>query len=181
MYGNGWTSTFDAHLSSSAPGITTVWDIDGAHYDYTLASDGVSWVSATPGQHATLTFDGGCGYLWTKKSGTSYYFWQAPNGPCGPGYGGAYAGKLYQIIGRNRNTSITFWYGWDNGNSGPGGKVANIWAVSESGLTASLFFADVSGHRLLDHIIFPDGTTTVSYGYDAGGNLTWVSLPPNWS
>ena len=68
MYGNGWTSTFDAHLSSSAPNSTTVWDIDGAHYDYTLAGDGVTWTPPT-GQHATLTWDGGCGYLWTKKSG----------------------------------------------------------------------------------------------------------------
>lgn len=34
VYGNGWTNTFDAHLSASGPGQITVWDIDGAHYDY---------------------------------------------------------------------------------------------------------------------------------------------------
>ena len=178
MYGNGWTTTFDAHLSSSAPNITTVWDIDGAHYDYTLASDGVTWTPPA-GQYATLTWDHGCGYLWTKKSGTSYYFWQAPNGPCGPSYGGLYAGKLYQIIGRNRNTYITFGYSWDIGTHTAGDKVSAIYATAESGMTATLFLADVSGHRLLDHITFPDGTTTVYYGYDAGGNLTWVSRPPN--
>src|SRR6202163_1079319 len=178
MYGNGWTSTFDAHLSSSAPNSTTVWDIDGAHYDYTLASDGVTWTPPT-GQHATLTWDGGCGYLWTKKSGTSYYFWQASNGPCGPSYGGLYAGKLYQIIGRNRNTYITFGYSWDVGTHTAGDKVSAIYATTESGMTATLAFADVSGYRLLDHITFPDGATTVSYGYDTLGNLTTVSRPPN--
>jgi len=178
MYGNGWTTTFDAHLSSSAPNVTTVWDIDGAHYDYTLASDGVTWTPPT-GQHATLTWDRGCGYLWTKKSGTSYYFWQAPNGPCGPSYGGLYAGKLYQIIGRNRNTYVTFGYSWDIGTHTAGDKVSAISATAESDITATLYFADVSGHRLLDHITFPDGTTSVSYGYDTLGNLTSVSRPPN--
>ena len=178
MYGNGWTNTFDAHLSSSAANITTVWDIDGAHYDYTLADDGVTWTPPT-GQHATLTWDGGCGYLWTKKSGTSYYFWQASNGPCGPSYGGYYAGKLYQIIGRNRNTYITFNYSWDIGTHTAGDKVAAISATTESGMTATLWFADVSGHRLLQEIGFPDGATYLTYLYDAAGNLLWVSRPPN--
>jgi len=178
MYGNGWTNTFDAHLSSSAANITTVWDIDGAHYDYTLADDGVTWTPPT-GQHATLTWDHGCGYLWTKKTGTSYYFWQASNGPCGPSYGGYYAGKLYQIIGRNRNTYITFNYSWDIGTHTAGDKVAAISATTESGMTATLWFADVSGHRLLQEIGFPDGATYVTYLYDAAGNLLWVSRPPN--
>jgi len=180
MFGNGWTSTFDAHLSSSAPSSTTVWDIDGTRYDYSLASDG-TWTPPA-GQHATLTWDGGCGYLWTKKSGTSYYFWQAANGPCGPSYGGLYAGKLYQIIGRNRNTYVTFGYSWDIGTHTAGDKVSAINATTESGMTATLYFGDVSGHRLLHHIAYPDtstGPTTVYYGYDAAGNLTWVSQPSN--
>jgi hypothetical protein len=121
--------------------------------------------------------------LWTKKSGTTYYFWQPANGPCAgspwEAQFGAYDGKLYQIIGRNRNTSITFAYSWDNGSTAPGTKFSAISAIAESGMAATLSFADVSGHRLLDHITFPDGTTSVSYGYDALGNLTSVSLPPN--
>jgi len=178
MYGNGWTNTFDAHLSGSTPGVTTVWDVDGARYDYTLAGDGVTWIPPA-GQHATLTWDHGCGFLWTKKSGASYYFWQAPNGPCGPTYGGQYAGKLYQIIGRNRNTYVTFNYGWDIGTHTAGDKISSITATTESGLATNLSFTDVSGHRLLQQIVFPDGGTSVSYLYDAAGNLTWVSRPPN--
>src|SRR5947209_5065956 len=178
LYGNGWSNTFDAHLSSNSPGVTTVWDGDGSRYDYTLAGDGVTW-TAPPGQHATLTWDQGCGYLWTKKSGVSYYFWQAPNGPCGPTYGGQYAGKLYQIIGRNRNTYITFNYGWDIGTHTAGDKISSITATTESGLAANLSFTDVSGHRLLHQIVFPDHSTSVSYLYDTAGNLLWVSRPPN--
>ena len=183
MNGNGWTSTFDAHLSGSPTGTISVWDIDGARYDYGLASDGVTWNSLTPGQHATLTFDGGCGYMWTKKSGTTYYFWQ-PSGACAnyPYFAtlqAGYYGRLYQIIGRNRNTTMTFNYGWDQGDSSATGKISTIYATTESGLTATLSFADVSGHRLLQQILFPDGGTAVTYGYDTLGNLTSVSRPPN--
>jgi YD repeat-containing protein len=182
MYGNGWTSTFDAHLSGSSTGTISVWDIDGARYDYTLAADGVTRIPP-PGQYATLVSDGGCGFLWTKKSGTSYYFWTPDGlGSCTsawyPAYG-AYAGRLYQIIGRNRNTFITFLYSWDNGNSAAGGKISQVQAQTESGMTATLSFADVSGHRLLQQIVFPDGATSVTYGYDASGNLTTVCEPPN--
>lgn len=180
MYGNGWTNSFDAHITGSSTGTINVWDIDGARYDYTLAADGVTRI-APPGQHATLVSDGGCGYLWTKKSGTSYYFWTPDGaGSCAswwfPSYG-AYAGRLYQLIGRNRNTSITFVYSWDNGNSAVGGKISAISAQTESGLTANLSFADVSGHRLLQSITYPDGMTSTVYGYDAVGNLTSVGEP----
>ena len=181
VYGNGWTNTFDAHLSAGTNGTITVWDIDGAHYDYTPAANS-TW-TPPPGQHATLNWDGGCGLLWTKKSGTTYYFWQPANGPCsGSAWDaqyGAYDGKLYQIIGRNRNTYLTFGYSWDNGSAAPGGKFNAISATTESGLTAALSFADVSGHRLLQQIVFPDGVTSVTYGYDTLGNLTSVSRPPN--
>ena len=37
----------------------------------------------------------------------------------------------------------------------------------------------MSGYRLLQQILFPDGVTSVSYGYDAQGNLASVSRPPN--
>ena len=182
MYGNGWTNTFDAHLSGSSSGTMSVWDIDGARYDYTLAADGVTRIPP-PGQHATLVSDRGCGYLWTKKSGTSYYFWTPDGGaPCAGWWWGTYgaqAGRLYQIIGRNRNIFLTFYYTWDGGNASPTGKIGAITAQAESGLSTTLSFADIGGHRLLDHITFPDGATTVAYGYDAQGNLNNVSRPPN--
>ncbi len=180
MYGNGWTSSFDAHLSGSSTGTIRVWDADGARYDYTLAADGHTRI-APPGQYATLVSDGGCGFLWTQKSGVTYYFWTPDGlGSCVSSWNasyGAYAGRLYQIIGRNRNTSITFYYSWDGGNSAAGGKIWQVQAQTESGMTATLSFADVSGHRLLQQILYPDNVTTVTYGYDAAGDLTSVSEP----
>jgi YD repeat-containing protein len=181
MYGNGWTNTFDAHLSGSRTGTISVWDVDGARYDYTVAADGVTMVPP-PGQHAALTTDGATGYLWTKKSGTTYYFWAPDGATAWPSsvyqQYGAYAGRLYQIIARNRYTYLTFLYSWDT-NPTPGGKISAIAAQTESGLTATLAFGDVGGRRVLSSITFPDGSTTVSYGYDANGNLLNVSRPPN--
>jgi YD repeat-containing protein len=165
--------------------VYTVFDIDGARYDYDAA-----WPASAPngvytprtGNHATLTFDGQCGYLWTKKSGTTYYFYrpgvQAPC-PLTGGVAEGYAGRLYRIIGRNHNTYLTLNYSWDGGNASTSGKISQIAVQSESGLTATLAFADVSGHRLLQQITFPDNATAVRYGYDGQGNLTNVALPAN--
>jgi YD repeat-containing protein len=179
MYGNGWTSTFDAHLSGTSSSIN-VWDIDGAMYTYTFQSNG-TW-QAPAGQHATLASDGACGFLWTKKTGTTYYFW-APYQPstCTASYTtyGGYAGRLYEIIGRNRNVTLSFAYSWDNGIATPAGKISEIVVSTESGLTASLAFADVSGYRLLQTLTLPDGATTVTYGYDTVGDLVTISHPPN--
>ena len=182
MYGNGWTNTFDAHLSGSRTGTISVWDIDGARYDYTVGADGVTMVPP-PGQHATLTSDGATGYFWTKKSGTTYYFWAPDGATAWPSsvyqqYGG-YAGRLYQIIARNRYTYLNFAYTWDNASAAPGGKISAIAAQTESGSTANLSFLDVGGHRLLSQLTYPDGATSVSYGYDASGNLLNVAEPPN--
>jgi YD repeat-containing protein len=186
MYGNGWTNTFDAHLArNTATTLYTVFDIDGARYDYDAtwpASEPNGVYTPRAGNHATLVYDGNCGYLWTKKTGTTYYFYRpGPHAPC-PQTGGTtegYTGRLYQIIGRNRNTYLTFSYSWDGGISSLTGKVSQITVQTESGLTATLSFADVSGHRLLQQLTLPDGITNVSYGYNANGDLTSVSLPPN--
>ena len=179
LYGNGWTNTFDAHLSGSSTGTLSVWDIDGARYDY--AWNGTGYDSVTPGQHATLVSDGGCGRLWTKKSGTMYYFYQPDWGTACGWWVAGYGGRLYQIIGRNRNIYLTFNYTWDNGDASISGKVNTISAQAESGMSATLTFANVgpSNYRLLQQVTFPDGVTTVQYGYDANGNLTSVSHPPN--
>lgn len=179
LYGNGWTSTWDAHLTGDGTHTLSVWDIDGARYDYTIASDGITW-NAPAGQHATLTSDGACGVLWTKKSGTSYYFYSTvPVATC-PSWSqnAGYAGRVYQIVGRNRNTTLSFSYGWDNGNTGAGGKIAVITAYTESGLQATVPMADFNGHRLAYGLSIPDGTS-VYYGYDNSGNLTSVGSPPN--
>ena len=180
VQGNGWTSTWDAHLSGDPTHAITVWDIDGAKYTYTLAGDGKTWL-APPGQHATLASDGACGVLWTKKSGTTYDFY-ALNGTSTctnsvPLYGG-YGGRLYTIFGRNQNTALSFIYTWDNGNAGPTGKIANITARTESGMQATLVLADFNGHRLAQSLSRPDGIA-IYYQYDGNGNLTAVGEPPN--
>lgn len=181
LYGNGWTSTFDAHVIRTSPGHFSVYDIDGTRYDFTPSgTPGV--VVGPPGQPTLLAWDGACGLIWTKKSGTTYYFYNVdPNqtGCAQIGTMGGYAGKLYQIIGRNRNTYLTFLYSWDNGNASVTGKIARISVQAESGLAATLAFADVNGRRLLQQLTYPDGSTNVQYGYDANGNLVTVSRPPN--
>jgi YD repeat-containing protein len=180
LYGNGWTNTFDAHVIRWSPTQFSVFDIDGARNDYVMSNG--QTVAALPGDHATLTSDGACGLLWQKKSGMIYYFYDVnPATPCSTGSGtvGGYAGRLHQIIGRNRNTYITLSYSWDNGDASATGKISAISATTESGMTATLSFADFNGRRLLQQITYPDGTNFASYGYDSLGNLTWVAHPPN--
>lgn len=179
LYGLGWTNTFDAHIVATSATRKSVYDIDGTRYDY--VSNGNGYSSLTPGQHAVLAWDGACGMTWTKKSGTTYYFYISnPSGSCSTMSSiGGYAGRLFQIIGRNRNRYITFNYSWDNGDASVNGKISQITATTESGMTATLAFADFSGRRLLQQLTYPDGATTVQYAYDANGNLTSVSRPPN--
>jgi YD repeat-containing protein len=185
LYGNGWTNTFDAHLTRTPDGSQwSVFDVDGTRYDFTPAP-GVGVYSAVPGNDTTLTYDSHCGLLWTKKSGTTYYFYRpnpsadCPVFPANGAFAGGYAGRLYQIIGRNRNTYITFSYAWDGGIASATGKISSITAQTEAGQSATLYFGDVNGHRLLQQLVFPDGVTSLWYGYDALGNLTWVSRPEN--
>jgi hypothetical protein len=185
MYGNGWTTNFDAHLVAASNGTLGVYDIDGARYDYVLPAGwtgtaGSVATSITPGQHATLTFDGACGWQWTKKTGTTYYFYiTGPQSSCPsfPQYS-SYGGLLYQIVGRNQNTSITLTYSWDNGYAGPGGKISQIAAKTESGLAATLAFGDVNGYRMLTSLTRPDGVQ-ISYTYGGVLNLRTVTLPAN--
>jgi YD repeat-containing protein len=185
LYGTGWTNTFDAHIVKTAADNVSVFDTDGARYDYVTnqsGNRGGGYHTTTAGQYGILSWDGSCGFTWTKKSGTTYYFYDTNYTIACPSLGtvGAYAGRLHQIIGRNSNTTLTFAYSWDNGDASMAtGKVNAITVQSESGAAASLSFSDVSGRRLLQQLVYPDGVTSVSYGYDANGNLTAVSQPPN--
>jgi YD repeat-containing protein len=164
-YGNGWTNTFDAHIGYNATtNKMSVYDIDGARYDYTSNGSG-GWVPPA-GMHNTLTFDGGCGYFWTKTNGTIYYFY-GPN--CGDPVG--YGGRLYAIIERNHNNYILFTYSWTNGDPSSYNNVAQITATHSDGQALTLTFADFSGHRLLASIAQPGGAA-ITYGYDQYGNLT---------
>jgi len=88
------------------------------------------------------------------------------------------AGRIDQLIGRNKNVYLTFAYTWDGGNAGAGGKVASMTVTAESGLAAVLTFSDFGSHRLLASLTWPDGTV-VAYNYDASGDLITAKLPPN--
>ena len=175
--GNGWTSTFDAHVSGNAAGGLTVSDIDGARYDYTADGQG-RWLPPA-GQHASLvTYDGGATYQWTKKSGSTYIF-VGPSINHGNTYEG-YNGRLLKISGRNSNTYIALTYLWQCGDSASNENLAEIDASTQSGVTAKLYFANFGGHQLLSRLLWPDGVTTVTYSYDAAGNLVAVQKPaPN--
>jgi len=103
QYGNGWTNTWDAHISTNGCPNTgyswagfygfTVHDVDGGRYDYCFNSAG-QLVPPTGMQGTSLVAnpDGGSFY-WTKKNGTQYTFYA-------PYYGGtsaAYSGRIYRI------------------------------------------------------------------------------------
>lgn len=185
LYGNGWTNSLDAHVVAPSTSLVSVYDVDGARYDYSF--NGATYTSVTPGQHATLTSDGFCGIYWTQKSGLTYYFWvpykvstctvadSVYNTETG------FLGHLAKIIGRNANDVITLGYSWDNPSdmSAATGKISGITTTTESGLSAKMSFADVNGRRLLQTLTYPDNSTTISYGYDSSGNLTSVTKPPN--
>lgn len=181
LYGNGWTNTFDAHVVKRSDGSVSVYDVDGARYDYAINPAG-GYLSP-PGQPATLRFDGQCGLLWTKKSGTIYQFYRSNvnQAPCNSAQV-AYGGLLHQIIGRNQNDTLTFTYTWD-GQAAAGDKIAGISVTTESGLTATLAFADftlVTGgtFRALQSLTRPDGTV-VTYTYGGYGTLRTAVSPPN--
>ena len=179
-YGAGWTNTFDAHLAANSgnqygAGLS-VYDIDGARYDYLPDGQG-HWIPPA-GQFATLTYDGGNGYFWTKKSGTVYYFLSVYFGSSLA----ALEGRLVEIYGRNNNTHITFSYAFQNGDPSCSCNLTDIFAMEEDGRYATLAFSDftVNGQpqRLLSTLTWPDGTI-VAYNYDTGGNLSEVDEPPN--
>lgn len=173
-YGNGWTNTFDAHLGYNAStNIITVWDIDGARYDYT--SNGSGGWNPPPGQHAILQWDGGCGYFWTKKSGTRYHFW-SPYAVCSNPQG--YWGRLYMIQARNHNNYIQFNYYWDNGDASTSAHLNQINAVHADGQSLMLKFADFSGYRELASLTRPDGAQ-ITYAYDGLGDSIEADELPN--
>jgi YD repeat-containing protein len=184
LYGNGWTNSFDAHLvavsSNGVQAQDSVYDVDGARYDYTQDEPGIGpFHSMTPGQNAIMA-QAGCGVTWTKKDGTTYNFYAPASAPqCYTSANAGYAGRLYQIVGRNRNTYVTLSYTWDGGIASTSGKISQVSVQSESGMTTNLNFSDVNGRRLLQQLVFPNGTTTVSYAYDAQGDLTSVTEPAN--
>ena len=175
-YGDGWTNTWDAHIATNSSGGLSVYDIDGARYDYT-GSDSAGWTSATPGQYATLTVDQTPGlYDWTKKNGSAYVFYKPSYSTVGE------AGRLDEILGRNHNNYIQFAYTFSPDSSSPL-NVSTVTATTEAGQKATLTFGNVTynsvTYRLLSTLTYPDNTTTVTYAYVLGTDLSSATHPSN--
>ena len=184
-YGNGWTTTFDAHIAYYNSGSTlSLYDIDGARYDY-LAQNG-AWI-APPGMQGTsitLTSANGqtnCYYQWTKKDGTSYIFYRPDYSTQGCG-GAGFNGRVAEIFERNSNNYVVFNYSWDNGIADSAAHLAGINVVHQDGQQLTLVFQNVNGTgpRELHTITRPDGQV-ITYGYNNSGDLTQVTRPGNSS
>ena len=194
LNGDKWTNTFDAHIAynnltpvNGQQGVS-LYDIDGARYDYTPVGDGHSYTPPA-GQFAILYYDG-TGYSWTKKSGTVYYFWDVNQ----PSNQAGLAGQIETIFGRNHNNYLSFTRSYTNGDASHATNLASIIVTAEDGRTSTLTFGDVSqngspNYRVLQSLTWPDGTTTVTYGYTIqfqgntpiGPTLTQVTSPGNGS
>ncbi len=182
QYGNGWTNTFDAHLSANncpSSGYSysgyygfSVHDIDGARYDYCFNATGRLVPSAgMQGTSLVPSSDGGS-FLWTKKSGTVYTFYAPYLG----GTSAAYSGRIYRISARNQSNYIQFTYAWSP-DASSSGNLTNIYVATDANLlSATLTFATFGGQRLLSQLTRPD-STVITYGYDAAGNLASVQRP----
>ncbi|HXM18315.1 MAG TPA: DUF6531 domain-containing protein [Candidatus Tumulicola sp.] len=195
LYGDKWTNTFDSHIAvNSMPTVNgqhgiSVYNIDGARYDYAPVGDGVNFITPA-GQFAGLYYNGSSAYLWVKKSGTAYTFWDVNQLPSQV----ALAGQIAAIYGRNYNTYLTFARSFTNGDASSLKNLQQTNVIAEDGRVAILTFGDVTGpggpYRLLQSLVWPDGTTAVTYGYtiEAWGGpggysprLTEVDEPGNGS
>jgi YD repeat-containing protein len=185
-YGDGWTNTFDAHIAyndlNSGQGIS-IFDIDGARYDYSCTGGPPCTYVPPAGQFAKLVHDQSGDFKWTKKSGTVYWF-HDPNAAIT-----GVAGRLIEIVGRNSNTFLKFAYYFDaNHTNSP--HLNEIRVVPEfAGSVGSatqyvdLKFADFTcgtgNCRLLSTLTWIDMTTQVSYMYTASSSQLHVVKEPS--
>jgi len=185
QYGNGWTNTFDVHMSTNncpSNGYSwagfygfSVYDLDGARYDYCFNSAGQ--LVPPPGMQGTQLIanpDGGS-FKWYKKDGTCYVFYS-------PYYGGtsaAYSGRPYAIFGRNQHNYLLFNYSWTTDASSSANLSQIVVETEDGSMRVALNFASVAGQDLLSQVIRPDGAV-LTYQYDGSGNLSEVTVPaPN--
>ena len=197
IFGNGWTTTYGAHLALNSAGGITVFDVDGTRYDY--APNGTGCYTPPPGMYNTLCGDGsGGGYFWTQKNGVVYYFYSPYDASSIAGY----AGRLYRIFGRNQNNYIQLNYYWSGGDSSTTANLTQIVVQHTDGQALTLAFGTVNGRVLLSGVTRPDGAQvtysysgahdlvsvgkignsaasilTEDYGYNAGDQLAWTSNP----
>ena len=182
LFGDGWTNNFDVHLAyNSALNIISVYDGDGARYDYaanpsqcTTQTGYQCWTPPAGMQGTILASDGGNGYYWIKKNGTVYYLWS----PVLSGSMAGYAGRTYQIFGRNQNNSITFSYTWNAQGSTSVENVSTITAQHSDGQSVMMQFGTCGTYARLMSISRPD-KQSVTYQYDGNCNLQVVTRPGN--
>lgn len=186
-FGNGWTNTFDAHIAYYTSGGTSylsVYDIDGARYDYVGYNN--TWVAPPGMQGTSIGLIDNCHYQWTKKNGTAYVFYPPDYSArgCTPS-GSGLNGRVAEIIGRNSNNYVTFTYGWQNGIV-DSKYLGSISVMHQDGQQLTLGFTltdgqtpcNGSGPCELRTLMRPDGQQIV-YSYDGSGNLTQVNFPGN--
>ncbi|MCL5258399.1 MAG: DUF6531 domain-containing protein [Firmicutes bacterium] len=192
-FGNGWTNTFDAHLAyDNGGGTLSVYDVDGARYDYT-ADNGV-WLPP-PGMQGTSivlvaqgAYGNGCYYQWTKRNGTAYVFYApdyATRSCAVAGAGPGLNGRIAEIFERNSNNYVTFTYAWQSGVV-QSDRLASITAQHADGQSLTLSFALTDGSSPcsgagpceLRSVTRPDGQA-ITYAYDSSGNLLQVNFPGN--
>jgi hypothetical protein len=142
-YGAGWTNTFDAHVApnTGSNGVTglTVYDVDGARYDYLPDPNNQQGVYPQnylppPGQFANLALVSASAIQWTKPSGTVYMFY-SDNTKTEPG---GLRGRVYAIYGRNSNANLTFSYAFDNNKPQDGCGLSSIEVFEDGSSTAAL-------------------------------------------
>lgn len=183
-YGEGWTSTYDAHIAYNGSNEIVVYDSAGTSYMYYADGKG-NWVPPT-GTYASLVYDNQCGYEWTQRDGTVYYFYSPDlnsNAQCSQAYpqNVAYGGRLYKIWSRNHNNNITLTYSWLNGNASTSANLSQILVTHSSGHTLTLSFGSGTsgGPPELLSVKAPDNNL-INYYYDSttGTLLQKVVLPP---
>lgn len=193
-FGDGWTNSFDAHvgasggMTSGVANVVSVYDVDGARYDYNLIAVGsggnASWAPPSGMQGTTLTFDGSCAMYWTLKSGVQYDFWAPWATGCNKATDAGSFGRLIHIFGRDPNNSIHLVYSWANSNDSSSDNLSTIQVNHSDGQSITLQFATFANsiHPELARIVRPDGTT-VDFHYDTttGTHLTEVDQPGHGS
>jgi YD repeat-containing protein len=180
IYGEGWTNNFDTHIAYNAASSTmSVYDMDGARYDY-LADGNGGWTPPAGMQGTSLVtsrYQAGCYYYWSKKSGTQYQFYAPFSTSCNPASSAALWGRMVVIYGRNGNNHLNFFYQFKNNDASTINNI-NALQVYNAGIYLWLTFMPVNGHPELASITRPDNHQ-ITYTYDSSGNLLTVSRPGN--
>jgi len=169
--GNGWTSTFDAHLTGSN-GTINVWDIDGAEYVYHARRRRCD-LAVADCRPACDAHHGR--QLWDLVDQEERYdvllLGSVPDVELQHFF--CHIRRLRRTAGRHHRAQlerliVVRVHVGRRPRLRPERSIRSSWST-ESGMSTTLTFTDVNGHRLLEQLKYPDGSTTVTYGYDSSG------------